>query len=126
METPQDDRAATYAHRLTKADGTVDWSRSAAAIHNQIRGLHPWPHASAFVDGHRVILLRSRALDTQAPGSPAPGTIVEAHGDRLTVATGEGVLQLLTVQPEGRRPMTAREFLAGRSLAALDRFTAAP
>jgi len=122
-EFPQDDRAATYAHRLTKEEGLIDWSQPAQAIHNRIRGLHPWPHAYSFVNGRRLILLRSVC---QPGARHVPGTIVDAHGDRLTVATGDGVLQLLTVQPEGKRPMSAREFLAGRPLAAGDRFTASP
>ncbi len=122
-ETPQDEAQATYAPRLTKADGVVDWSRSALALHNQIRGLYPWPHASAFVRGRRLILLASACR----PGGPhMPGTIVAAHGDDLAVGTGDGVLQLLQVQAEGKRPMTAREFLAGRPLDVGDRFTATP
>ena len=122
LETPQDDGAATYAHRLTKEDGAVDWANSAATIHNQIRGLYPWPHAYSFVNGRRLILLRS-VPGARVPGATVPGAVVEAHGDRLVVATGDGALQLLAVQPEGKRPMTARDFLAGRPLAPGDRFS---
>jgi methionyl-tRNA formyltransferase len=153
-ETPQDDAAASYAHRLTKDDGIVDWSSPAFRIHNLIRGLHPWPHAFTFHDGQRLILLRSKmeyfgepervALHQSesvgsnepetvslaesrgiAQGSPegVPGTIVEAAGDRLLVATGAGVLRLLTVQAEGKRPMSAREFLAGHRIAPGDRLS---
>jgi len=124
VETSQDAAAATYAHRLTREDGIVDWSKPAVAIHNQIRGLHPWPHASAMVNGRRVILLRSRPEPHDS--GREPGTIVEAHGDRLVVAAGTGTLQLLEVQAEGKRPVNAREFLAGRWLALGDRFTASP
>ena len=126
VDTPQDASAATYAHRLTKDDSRIDWSQPARAIHDRIRGLHPWPQASAFVNGRRIILLRSRPVPgTLAPGTVAPGTIVTAHRDRLIVATGDGLLELLDVQPEGRRPMSARDFLAGRPLTAGDRFTPA-
>ena len=120
VDTPQDDAAATYAHRLTKDDSRIDWSESAAAIHNRIRGLHPWPHAAAFINGRRVILLRS-SID--AGDVREPGTVLEAHGDRLTVATGNGVLRLIALQPEGKRPMAVRDFLAGRPLSPGDRFT---
>ena len=58
-ETPQAEAEATYAHRLTKDDGVVDWSRPAVEIHNQIRGLHPWPHAFSFLKGERMILHRA-------------------------------------------------------------------
>src|SRR5207247_9394463 len=54
-ETPQDESKATYAHRLTREDGRIAWDRPAAQIHNLIRGLHPWPHAFAFIKGQRVI-----------------------------------------------------------------------
>jgi methionyl-tRNA formyltransferase len=118
-ETPQDDAAANYAHRLTKEDGVVDWAWPAVRVHNVIRGLHPWPHAFTFHHGRRVILIRSRVGNTSA--DLTPGTIVEASGDRLLVATGDGVLELLTVQAEGKRPMSVREFLAGHKLAAGDR-----
>jgi len=120
VETPQDDAAATYAHRLTKDDSHIDWSQSAATIHNRIRGLHPWPHASSFVNGRRLILLRS---SVEIGDVREPGTILNAHGDHLTVATGEGVLRLLAVQPEGKRAMAVRDFLAGRPISSGDRFT---
>jgi methionyl-tRNA formyltransferase len=126
VETEQDEAAATYANRLTKDDGIVDWNLSARRIHDLVRGLHPWPHAFTFHRGQRLILIRScvaepvdggperAALHLAAP--PAPGTIVEAAGDNLIVATGDGLLQLLMLQAEGKRPTTAREFLAGHKL----------
>ncbi len=66
-ETPQDESEATYAHKIEKTDGIIDWSRPARDIHNQIRGLHPWPHAYSDLQGERTILLRSeveRRTDT--------------------------------------------------------------
>jgi methionyl-tRNA formyltransferase len=125
IETPQDDSHATYAHRLTREDGIVDWTRSARDIHNQIRGLHPWPHAFAFVDGQRVILHRSTVEGTPHTDTEA-GTIVDAHGDQFTIATGDGLLRVTELQAEGKRPMTARDFLAGHHLSPGARLTAAP
>jgi methionyl-tRNA formyltransferase len=119
-EQPQDDRAATYAHRLTKSDGAIDWRWPAVRIHNLIRGLHPWPHAFSTLGGRRLILLRSAIDGGTAVGGP--GTIAEAAGDRLTVNTGDGVLRLLQLQPEGKRALTAREFLAGRTIDPAARF----
>ena len=113
-ETPQDDTAATYAPRLTKDDGRVDWTRPARDVHNQIRGLHPWPHAVTFAGTDRIILHRSRRV-AETSGK-TPGTVVVASGDRLSVATGDGTLDLLELQVEGKRPMQTREFLAGRPL----------
>ena len=116
VETPQDDADATYAHKIEKTDGIVDWSRSAREIHNQIRGLHPWPHAYSDLQGERIILLRSEP-EPDFPGTPAePGTVIDAHSDQFCVQTGDGVLRLLMLQREGRRPLTARDFLAGRRI----------
>lgn len=110
----QDARLATYAPRLTKADGLIDWRRSAADVHNQVRGLHPWPHASTLFAEHRFILLETVLEPGEVPANAVPGTIVEGHGDRLIVAAGDGLLlRILRLQPEGRRAMAAREFLAG-------------
>ncbi len=117
-ETPQDEAAATYAHKIEKADGIVDWARPARAIHNQIRGLHPWPHAFSELQGERTILLQSevvRELDLPEAGG-VPGAVLVAHADQLQVQTGDGALRILMLQREGRRPLTAREFLAGRRI----------
>jgi methionyl-tRNA formyltransferase len=125
-ERPQDESLATYAHRLTKEDGAIDWTAGARHIHNLIRGLHPWPHAFSFAHGKRVILRRS-AVDMPTVDAPrAPGEIVDADGDRLIVATGAGALRILEMQAEGKRPMSARDFLAGHRLTPGDRFTPAP
>jgi methionyl-tRNA formyltransferase len=133
-ETPQDDALATYAHRLTKEDGLIDWSQVASRIHNRIRGLHPWPHAYSFLGGKRFILRRSVltsaevgvSLDAAAETAVEPGTVVGAAGDRLIVRAGDGLLRIIEMQAEGKRPMSAREFLAGHRLRAGDRFSATP
>lgn len=115
-ETPQDEAHATYAHKIEKADGLIDWSKSARDIHNQIRGLHPWPHAYSDLQGERIILLRSE-VERDLPGMRVqPGTILDAHSDQFRVQTGDGVLRVVMLQREGRRPLTAREFLAGRRI----------
>jgi methionyl-tRNA formyltransferase len=127
VETPQEDAQSTYAHRLEKTDGVVDWSRPVRAIHNQIRGLHPWPHAYSDLDGERTILLRSHVETEQNVGrNVEPGEIVEAAGDVLSVQTGKGVLRILELQREGRRPVSAREFLAGRRLPEGAKFVKSP
>jgi methionyl-tRNA formyltransferase len=136
-EEPQDESAVTYAHRLTKEDGVIDWRWPAERIHNLVRGLHPWPHAFSFIHGRRVILRRSaiEAPGPEGPGlhrgrvlsdPPVPGVIVEADADRLVVATGDGLLRLVEIQTEGKRPMSARDFLAGHTLAVGERFSPQP
>ena len=115
-EEPQDERLSTYAPRITREEGLIDWTRPAHALHNRVRGLYPWPHAYTFLEGGRLIVLKSRAL-ADATSEP-PGTIVSLSRDEIEVATGEGRLALLEVQPEGRRGMRVRDFLAGRPLSA--------
>ncbi|MGE3176430.1 MAG: methionyl-tRNA formyltransferase [Vicinamibacterales bacterium] len=131
-EPAQDDRLATYASRLTKEEGLVDWSRPAREIHDRVRGLSPWPHAYSYLAGRRLILLRSAVLDDvdaeAGAGSPPapPGAIVSARGDELRVATGRGHLALREVQAEGKRPMPVREFLAGHPVPPGSRFSSSP
>ena len=121
IETAQDETQVTYAPKLTKAEGLVDWRRPARDVHNLVRGLWPWPHASAFLDGTRFILHRSR-LSPWSVGSPA-GTILAASAtDGLHVACGDGALEILALQLEGKRLMDARDAMAGRLLTAGARF----
>lgn len=121
-EVAQDDSQATYAARITRADGIIDWSRPARAIHDLVRGLHPWPHAFTHLDAQRYLLLRSAVASGETDATP--GAIVEA-GERLLVATGRrGLLDILELQREGRRPMPAAAFLAGHRLPVGSRFAA--
>jgi len=123
-EVPQDDSLGNYAHRLTKEDGLIEWSRGADEIHNQIRGLHPWPHAYSFLDGQRLILWRSTwSAETDAA---EPGTVLAADADEFRVATGRGTLLITELQAEGRRVARTREFLAGRKIPSGLRFAARP
>jgi methionyl-tRNA formyltransferase len=112
-ETPQDDSQATLAPKVTKAEGAVEWSLPAERIHNLVRGLQPWPLVSARIGDSRVLIHRTALTTALSPDRP--GTIVRAEPERFEIVAGDGhVLQLLAVQPEGRRIMSAREFLAGR------------
>jgi methionyl-tRNA formyltransferase len=123
-EAPQDDSAATYAHRITKEDGLIDWTWPADRIHNLVRGLHPWPHAYTYLNGARLIILRS-AVANQSHRVP-PGSVVTAHGDELRIAAGSEAVDLLQIQAEGKRPMSPRDFLAGHRLRLGDRFARTP
>lgn len=116
----QDDSLVTYARRLERADGQVDWRRNARDLHNQIRGLHPWPLAESTLAGQRLRLVASK-VET-ATTEAAPGTIVVAGGDGLTVATGTGCVRITQVQPDGRGVMAVSDWLNGRRVAAGDTF----
>jgi methionyl-tRNA formyltransferase len=116
IETPQDERLVTYAPRLTKDDGVIDWGREAPALQCFVRGMQPWPGATTWMDRERWLVRRAAVVDGPAEGVAA-GTIVEARGDRLIVACGGGSrLAILELQPEGKRPMPARALLAGRAV----------
>ena len=123
VETPQDSSQATYAPKIEKSEGLIEWSRPAAQIHNQIRGLWPWPHATTYLDGTRYILHRSRLSDLTPEGRP--GTIIKASAaDGIHVACGHGTaLELMDVQLEGKRTMKARDALAARTLVPGARFS---
>lgn len=117
IEVSQDHARATYAPKIEKSEGTIDWSQPAARIHDLVRGLQPWPLVSVRIAGRRCLLHRTRRTGLRT-GAPA-GAIVRADADALDVAAGDGeVLRILLIQPEGRRVMTAREFLAGHPVPA--------
>ena len=124
-EEPQDDTQATYAPRLTKEEGLIDWSQSGAAIHNRVRGLYPWPHAHTFLRGTRLIIRRTRVdlAGRKAPPYERGGTVLTVEPEAIHVATGDGELAIVEVQPEGRRPMSVRDFTAGHRLAPGDVFS---
>jgi methionyl-tRNA formyltransferase len=121
----QDEQAATYAAKLERRDGIVNWSRPARSIHDQIRGLHPWPLAAARLRGTRLLLRRSLVATTRFP-AVAPGTIVDLADEAITVACAPGHVRLLEVQPEDRRPMAAGAFLRGYHVAIGDAFEPTP
>jgi methionyl-tRNA formyltransferase len=115
-ETPQDGAHASYAPKIAKEEGAIDWELPAPRIHNLVRGLQPWPLVSARLGDLRVIVHRTALTDIRS--SSAPRT-VDAAREHLDVTAGDGrVIRILQIQPEGRRVMAARAFLAGRRLAA--------
>jgi methionyl-tRNA formyltransferase len=108
---PQDGSKATFAPLLAKEQGLARFrSESAETIHNQVRGLYPWPGAYAFLGGKRVKLLRSRLSPEPARGDPGDFWFL---GDKMFVRCHPGTLELLELQPEGKRPVLPREFLNG-------------
>lgn len=123
----QDKGLASKAPRLKKEQGAIDWSRTAKEIKNQVRALRPWPRAFTFwhrsgADPVRVNIDRAFVYDTvPTDASPTPGAILEA-ADRLLIQTGENAIEILELQPAGKRSMPAAEFLRGYRLAVGDVF----
>lgn len=105
----QDNSKATLAPLLKKEDGFIDWQLSAVEIHNRVRGLSPWPGAHTSLDG-KMMILESEAM---AGKGGEPGVLAEAEKGVLAVGTGSGLLRIVALQPEGKKPMTAADFLRG-------------
>lgn len=112
----QDDTQATKAPPLTKDMAQFDFTQDAAHIHNWVRGMNPWPVAWFTQDGKRIKVLESRLAEN--PQNAAPGTVLALKP--LTIAAADGAVALLTVTPEGGKPMTGTAWAAGRRLKAGD------
>jgi len=110
----QEDAKATTVHKLSKEDGRIDWTMSAAVIRNRIRGFQPWPGCFCEApDGQRLKVLTA-CLET---GAGVPGKVLDVAGEGPLVAAGEGALRLIKVQPAGRRAMDGAAYLRGHRLA---------
>ncbi len=114
--TPQDEQAATKVGQISKKDGLIDFTRSAAAIECQIRGLNPWPSAYTSLAGKTLKIWSAQVSDRQTEAQP--GTVVLVEKDRFGVQTGDGMLICTEVQLEGKKRMSAADFLLGNSLTA--------
>jgi methionyl-tRNA formyltransferase len=110
---PQDRAAGSYAKKLKKSDGAVDWSLPARTVWNRARAVTPWPGATAGFGGRRVIVLVSRP-ETGAGG--APGDVIAVDREGVVVACAEGALRLTKVKPEGRGEQPAAEWARGARL----------
>lgn len=113
----QDHARATYAGKLSKADGAIQWARPAQTLVNLVRAMNPWPCAHTTWRGGVLKVWRAHVTD----GQGLPGQVLEAGEDGITVAAGEGAVALIEVQPEGGRRMPAAAFARGHRVAAGDR-----
>lgn len=123
-EVPQDESRATYAKKLHKEDGLIDWGRPAHRIDCLVRAMIPWPVAHTLFlarDGALRVAIR-RAEASAEPATAPPGTVGELAERGLRVATGEGTIELVEVQPENRKAMDARAFVNGWHVRPGDRF----
>ena len=108
---PQDDQLATYAPMLKKEEGRINWHRPAVEIENLVRGLHPWPCAYTYLNQTLVKIHRAHA--TEEKTSLPAGRVVKSTKNGIYVSTGDGILLIEELQPEGRRLMRADEFARG-------------
>ncbi len=114
---PQDRSAGSYAKKLKKSDGAVDWALPATTIWHRARAVTPWPGATAGHAGRRLLLLAS----TPEAGRGEPGEVIEVSGDGVVVACGDGALRVRQVKPEGRSALAASDWARGARLSPGDR-----
>jgi methionyl-tRNA formyltransferase len=110
----QDDTAATYADKITKAETVIDWARSAGDICRQIRAFDPVPGAVTTLDGATLKIWRAQPLAHEAV---TPGTVMSARGSGIVVAAGGGAVNVMELQKAGSKRLAAAAFLAGAKLA---------
>lgn len=110
---PQDHSEATFAPIIKKEDGRIDWTMGAREIHNRVRGFKPWPGASTSIGGKMLRIHGAKVGSIAAAGKP--GEVIEAGKD-LVVACGSGALELTQVQLEGKKKMSAADFLRGHRI----------
>jgi methionyl-tRNA formyltransferase len=120
---PQPNEGATYARKITKEDGRIDWSKPARNVWNQVRAFTPWPGAFTHLPGEGAPkLLKIWDAAVQEHAFKNPGEILEAGKFGIVVACGEHALRILELQLEGGKRLTAQQFLAGHELKPGDRF----
>lgn len=123
--TPQDHSKATYAPMLKKEMGLITWDKSSFEIHNQIRGLQPWPSAYTHYNGKTIKIWGRRDItcnvSTNNEQNIVPGTIVEIT-DHITVKTKDSVIDILKVQLENKKIINAKDFVNGARLQVKDKF----
>ncbi len=119
---PQEEGAATMAPLLKKDHGRIDWNKSARAVHNQIRGMKPWPGAHPVLGERRIKVHRTLA-STLDPEGAAPGQVIALDPEGILVACTEGTLEIQELQESGRKRVDARSFASGRGVSVGDRFS---
>ena len=118
----QDDALATMAPLLKKEHGRIDWNRPARAVHNQIRGMNPWPGAHTVLSDRRIKVHRTIAT-TLDPEGAKPGQVIALDPEGILVACAEGTLEIQELQESGRKRVDARSFASGRGVAVGDCFS---
>ena len=110
--TKQGESPTAYAKMLTKAMGLIDFTKSAKELDCFVRGMNPWPSAYTLLSGKTLKLWKVRAVD----GSGKAGSVIDIDKESFTIACGEGAIEVLEVQLEGKKRMSAGDFLKGSTL----------
>ncbi|WP_339463239.1 methionyl-tRNA formyltransferase [Pseudomonas sp. EA_105y_Pfl2_R69] len=110
----QDDSLATYAHKLSKDEARLDWSRPAVELERLVRAFHPWPICHSTLNGEAIKVHAAQLSEEQGEGSGAPGTLLAADKSGLTVACGEGALRLTRLQLPGGKALNFSDLYNSR------------
>jgi len=114
---PQDHSAATYAPKLKKEDGHINWSETAIIVDRKVRAFTPWPSAFTFLDGRRLQVSRGKPLEGESASAEPPGRILSVTKEGLRVSSGQGAIFLIErLKPENRGEMSAFDFSRGRKI----------
>lgn len=109
----QKDELSSYAKKLTKAMGQIDWSKDAVSLERWIRGLNSWPSAYTFFGGKTLKIWEAQVTEENGAQKAEPGQVVSVSRESFTVACSQGALQILSLQLEGKKRVSTREFLLG-------------
>jgi methionyl-tRNA formyltransferase len=112
---PQPEEGVCYAHKLTKQEARIDWSKPALQIERLVRAFNPWPVAHTDLDGQKVRVWEAGICEGSA--TVPPGSVVAASREGIDVSTADGILRITRLQMPGKRPVTAQEFLNARDVA---------
>lgn len=111
---PQDHSQATYAPKLNKEDGRIDWGKNAFQIERQVRAFTPWPSAYSFLDEKRIIILKGKRIEDRFSPSSSPGKILQLKKEGIEVCCGQRTIYLAqNLQAEGKKKMDAYAFCLG-------------
>ncbi len=112
--TPQDESQVSFAPMLDKAMCPIDWNKTAQQIHNQVRGLHPWPVATMELNGTQFKVHETRVVE----GQGVPGSVLELNKHGLVIACGQGAIEIRSLQAQGGKRMNAPDYFRGHPLEA--------
>ncbi len=123
----QDASQVTRVRKLSKADGRIDWTKSADEVERHVRGMQPWPGPFSELHqpnkpAHRLQILSVKVASSDPSTSGQPGDVLTPNSHEITIQCGSGTIQIVTLQPDGKRAMPVGDFLRGRKLSVGDRF----
>lgn len=129
IKLPQDESQVSHVHKLTKADGLIPWTKTAMEIERHVRGMQPWPSPFSHLNQTGAAPIRLQILSVQpveegmdAKDQP-PGTVIKVMPDAFRVQCGAGAVDVLQVQPDGKRVMATSDYLRGRKVNVGDRLS---